>query len=239
MIVLFLFNIFENFLYPDFALNTTQFNPANLIEQRFFVSLGGNEKFGLQELRTWTAQMQIHSFRLRFRTFGNELYKENCFEFAGGFLLYRALGAGIGIGLLNNWIKDYTNRFGYTIKFGGVFELSDLKFDLCLNNVNYPRFSEIDYLPLSYVLGIQYKINAYLNPYFYTMGKETDRPFFNFGLLTMPTKEIECYTGLNTENFVLEYGFRIFLRRLALEYAGSSHRQLGLSHGFFIYFIGQ
>ncbi|MGB9720672.1 MAG: hypothetical protein ACPL28_04220 [bacterium] len=239
MIVLFFFNIFENFLFPDFALNTTQFNPANLIEQRFSVSIGGEERFGMQELRIWTAHMQVNSLRLRFKSFGNDLYKENYFELAGGFLLYRTLGAGMGIGLLNNWIKDYTNRFTYAIRLGGVFEISNLKFDLCVNNINYPRFSEIDYLPLTYVLGIQYKINNYLAPYFYTMSRETARPFFNFGLRTMPAKEIECYAGLNTEDFVFEYGLKIFLRRLALEYAGSNHRQLGLSHAFFINFFGQ
>jgi len=234
LIIIFLFNIFENFVFPDFNNRSIQFNPAGLIEPKFFVCLGSNERFGLSSLRTWTAGMQVRSSQLIFKTFGNELYRENAFELAGGFTVYKGIGAGIGIGVLNNWIKDYTNRFTYTIKLGAMFQLPNLRLDLCLNNINNPRFSEIDYLPISYLLGLQYCINPYVKAYFNTMGKEKDKPFFNFGLLVIPVKEIEFYTGINTENFLFEYGLEICLGRLAVDYAGTIHRQLGLSHTIFI-----
>lgn len=237
MIVIFLFNIFEKFLFPDFNNVYLQYNPANLIEQKILVSFGGNENFGLSSLRTWTAGVQFQTFQLVCKTFGNELYRENVLEMAGGFNVYRGLAAGIGIGVLNNWIKDYTSRFTYTVKLGGVFQLQNLKIHLYLNNVNNPKFSEIDYLPLSYLSGIQYQINPYLKIFLNAMGKEKDTPFFNFGLIAHPLSALEFYTGINTENFLFEYGLKIRLHRLAFDYAGNMHRQLGLSHTFFVNFI--
>jgi hypothetical protein len=201
------------------------------------ISLGGYEFFGISELRTWNAEIQIGSYGLNLKTFGNELYRENALELAGGFLLYKTLSAGIGIDLLNNWIKEYTNRFTYAVKLGAGFDFTDLKCELCLNNINLPRFSEIDYLPFGYLLGLQYRINPHINPYIYAMGKQTDRPFFNFGLSFMPVNKMECYAGVRTENFLFEYGMRIDIGHLGFLYAGSSHRQLGLSHGFYINFL--
>lgn len=234
MIVLFLFIIFEKSLFLDFNNSYLQFNPANLAEQKFLVCFGGNENFGLPSLRTWTAGVQVQRFQLVCKTFGNELYRENMFELAGGYTVYKILNAGIGIGILNNWIKDYTNRFTCTVKLGGMAELQNLKLYLCLNNINNPKFSEIDYLPITYLLGLQYKINAQLKTFFNAMGIEKGIPFFNFGLIAIPVKETEFYAGVNTENFVFEYGIKICLRRLAFDYAGTMHRQLGLSHTFFI-----
>ncbi|MGQ9701059.1 MAG: hypothetical protein ACUVQT_01205 [bacterium] len=234
MILLFLLNAFENFLFPEFSNSRLQFNPANLAAQNFLIALGGNEDFGLSSMRTWTAGIQVQTFQVVLKTFGNELYRENGLEMAGGFTVYHGLAAGIGIGVLNNWIKDHTNRFTYTVKLGGVLQLQNLKIHLCLNNVNSPKFSEIDCLPISYILGMEYKINSYLQPYFHTMGKEEEPPFFNFGLIAVPVSTTEFYAGISTENFLVEYGLRIRLRRIAFDYAGNMHRQLGLSHTFFV-----
>ncbi|MEO0123653.1 MAG: hypothetical protein ABIL69_06590 [candidate division WOR-3 bacterium] len=237
MIIFCLLNIFENFLFPDCALNNPKFNPADFIEPKVFISFGGDEKFGINELHTWNADLQIRPFRLRLKTLGNELYRENALELSGGFLIYKTLTGGISIGLLNNWIKEYTNRFTYTIKLGSVYYLSNFKFDFCLNNINYPKFSEVDYLPVTYVFGSNYFLNKEFKPYFYIMGKEKEKPFLKPGLFIMPVKNFECFTGLSTENFLFEFGLRIHLGRIILDYAGTSHRQLGLSHSFFVNFF--
>lgn len=237
MIIICLLNIFENFLFPDLALNTAKFNPADFIEQKLFISLGGDEKFGINDLRTWNADLQIRPFRLRLKTFGNELYRENGLEFSGGFIIYKTLTGGIGIVLLNNWIKEYTNRFTYSVKFGSVYYLSNLRFDFCLNNINHPEFSEIDYLPITYLFGLSYFINQEIRPYFYIMGKEKERPFFKSGLFINPIKNFEFFTGISTENFLFEFGLRLHLGRIILDYAGTSHRQLGITHSFFVNFF--
>ncbi len=234
MIIFYLISIFENFLFPDLVLNTSKFNPADCIEQKFFISLGGYEKFGINELQTWNADLQIRPFKLRIKTFGNELYRENAFEFSAGFMLYKTLVSGIGIGLLNNWIKEFTNRFTYTVKLGSVFYLSNFKFDFCLNNINFPKFSDIDYLPVTYFLGSTYFLNKGFKPYFYIMGKEKEKPFFKPGLLISPVRNFEFFTGLSTENFLFEFGLRIHFGRIILDYAGTSHRQLGFTHSFFV-----
>jgi hypothetical protein len=69
------------------------------------------------------------------------------------------------------------------------------------------------------------------------MGKEKDRPFFKPGLFIKPTKNLEIFTGISTENFLFEFGLRLLLGRIILEYAGTSHRQLGLTHSFFVNFF--
>ncbi|MEO0095794.1 MAG: hypothetical protein ABIL46_04345 [candidate division WOR-3 bacterium] len=237
MIILFILNIFENFLFPDFTITTHKFNPANLVEQKFCLTLGGIEKFGISELRVWNADLQFRSFSLKLSSFGNELYRENFLEFAGGFLLYRTISGGISLGFLNNWIKEYTNRYAYTIKLGGTFFVSNLKFDLCLNNVNYPRFSNTDFLPLSYVIGFNYNVSGQIEPYCYVMGEGKNRPFLKLGAIIKVTRLFELSTGISTENFLFDYGMRIYLGRIFLDYSGSSHRQLGLTHAIFINII--
>ena len=61
-------------------------------------------------------------------------------------------------------------------------------------------------------------------------GIETDLPFFNFGLFYSPHEIIELGAGVNTEPILLEYGLKIYIGDFVINYFGSNHLQLGLSH---------
>ncbi len=237
MILIFIINLFENSLLPDYSINIPKFNPADYIDQRTSFSAGGEEKFGLSEMRTWSLNLRYRQFKLNLATFGNELYRENVLEIAGGFLVHKTLTSGIGIAILNNWIKEHANRYIYSIKFGSTFSAPNCKFVLCLNNINYPKFSEIDYLPLSYFGGLNYNLNRQFSPFIYIMGKQIERPFLKTGFFIKPANLFEFLIAVNTENFLFEYGVRIHLSRISFDYTGTNHRQLGLTHAFFINFL--
>ncbi len=234
MIIFYLLAIFENSLFPDFTINIARFNPGNFIEPKFLLAFGGMEKFGIDELKIYQVQIQNRPWKARLMTLGNELYRENLLELSGGFFIYKTWTAGIGIELLNNWIKDFTNRYTYSLKFGSSLSIPDLNFDFCINNINQPRFSNVDLLPLSYILGMKYDFNQTFQPYFFALGTTTRGFFLKTGAFFKFCPALEFSGGLNTENFQLEYCLRVHLRKIAFDYAGTNHRQLGLTHAFFI-----
>jgi hypothetical protein len=239
LILFFLLNIFENFIFPEFALDIPQSNPASIFDSKFHIRLGGEEKFSLEDLRILSADLNARPIKLRFKTFGNELYRENSIEFQGGFLIYKTLCGGLGLEILNNWIKDYKNEFTYSIKLGSAFYLPSVKIEVCLNNINSPKFSEVDYLPMSYFLGLNPSVNPVFKPYIYIMGKEGNIPFFRPGLFINFSREFELYSGLSTENFLFEYGLKVNLGKINISYSGISHRQLGLTNALFVIISGE
>jgi len=224
MLIPFLFTVFESFLFPANILSENQFNPASLYQEQFQINLSTEVKFSLSDLRTYTLYSEIKSYSLNIASFGNDLYRENVVGFGFGFPLIRNFAAGLHISLVNYWIKDYYSHYGYSLRIGGVFENSPIEIDGWINNINVPKFSDIDYLPLTY------SVRCNLSFDFGVRGIETDLPFFKFGLFYAPIKIIKFGVGVNTEPLLLEYSLEIYLGELTLNYFGSNHHQLGLSH---------
>lgn len=236
MSILFLFAVFESSLFPHSILLENQFNPATLYQKQFEIIAGTEVKFGLPELRTYTIYSQIKSYSIAVTSFGSDLYKENVIGFGFGFPVVKKLAVGLNISLLNYWIKEHYSHLGYSIRVGGFFQNSPFEIGAWVNNINIPRFSEIDYVPLSYSVRCSYFAVHNLSFNFAIRGVETDLPFFNFGAFYSPYKIIELAAGINTEPLLLEYGLKINLGEFTMGYAGSHHRQLGLSHQLSIAF---
>lgn len=236
MIVFILLNTFENFLFPNYPSLVSRFNPAYLAERQKMILFGGGEQFGLSALRTWMLDIQVNQFGFNLKSFGNELYRENLLEFGNAILVFKQLSIGLGTTLLNSWIKDNSNRFTYSLKIGGLYKTPVAEIGLLAGNINQPRFSYIDYIPFIYYVNSKYNVNRNFALYFNIAGKEDDPPYFNFGFALSPMKELKVSLGMNTENFLFEYGMGLLLGNLSLNYSGSSHRQLGLSHALFVNF---
>ncbi len=239
MTIFFLINLFENFLLPDLDKFSSRFDPAVLVGQQFLIQAGCWQKFGIANLRTYTARIEYRAYDISLYSFGDENYRENIVEFGGRFAVLPNVGLGIGIAVLNNWIRDYSNRFAYTIKSGGILRTTNLEFEFLLNHINSPKFSEIDYLPFSYLAGLRYHVNRYVQPYAGIAGIVENNPYFCFGIAIRPLETLRFYSGVKTECFLLEYGVMISAGRIAFSYEGSNHPQLGLSHAFFVNLVGQ
>jgi len=236
VIIFYLFNIFETSLFPGSFTSIKNLNPGYLLEKNREVSLGGEERFCLKELRTYFINFQSENYQVSLKSFGNELYRENQLEFSGGFSPVPKLGIGFGLALLNCSIKDNFSIFSYSLKTGIVYKSSPFESGLLFGNLNQPRFSEIDRLPFFYFFNSRYWVGKEIGLYFNIGGEEGSLPFFNFGLVLFPFKNLQISAGMNTENFLFEYNLRIPLGRISFDYSGNHHPQLGLSHCFIILF---
>ena len=230
MLIPFLFAIFETFLFPRGILSENQFNPATLHQNQFEITIDTEVKFGLTELRIHRIHSQIRTYSISVASFGNDIYRENIVGLGLSFPVVEKLAAGFNISAINYWIKDNCSCFGYSLRIGAIFWNNPIELGAWINNINMPKFSEVDYVPLSYSFRGRFLAMENLSFYFATRGLDTDLPFFNFGLFYAPYKIIEFGMGINTDPILLEYGLKIFVGQFDLYYSGSNHRQLGLSH---------
>jgi hypothetical protein len=230
MFVFCFITIFEASLFPQSILSEHQFNPAILYQQQFGIIASTGTNFGLPELRTYSLYSQIKSYSISFTTFGNELYRENIIGLGFGFPLMKHAAVGFNIFVLNYSIKEHYSHYGFSLKFGAVFQYAPFEFGAWINNINVPKFSDIDYVPPNYSIrcGFRAADNVLFN--FAIRGVETDMPFFNIAVHYSPYTIVALACGVNTDPLLLEYGLKIHLGDLCLSYAGNRHRQLGLSH---------
>lgn len=228
--LLLLIGFFDSFLFPRSILHESQFNPAHLQEKRFEVILTSEMRFDLPELRTFGVYSQIDRYSLKATSFGCESYRENFFEFGLGFPIGDNFALGINVAGLNMWIKDISNEFTYGLKMGGKFENELFLISSWVNNINVPRLSPVDYVPVSYSVRFDYKASPTLDFGFAVRGVETGLPFYNFGLTFLPHEILLLSLSVNTKPMLLEYGLKFSLGKMFLSYSGNRHQQLGLTH---------
>jgi hypothetical protein len=207
-----------------------QFNPAQLHKRRLEILLTSETRFELSELRTFIIYSQVDRYSIQIASFGNDLYRENFFEFGFGFPVGKGFALGINVAGLNCWIKDISNHFTYSLKIGGQYENAPFLVGAWVNNVNVPRVSSIDHVPLSYSLLVDYQALPTLLFNFAIRGADTELPFYKFGLTFLPHKMLALVLGVNTKPLLLEYGLKLSLGKMFLSYSGNRHQQLGLTH---------
>jgi len=211
-------------------LREQQFNPAQLHKRRLEILLTSEMRFELSELQTFVIYSQVDRYSIQFASFGSDLYRENFFEFGFGFPVGKGFALGINVAGLNCWIKDISNDFTYSLKIGGQYEHAPFLVGAWVNNVNVPRVSSIDHVPLSYSLLVDYQTLPTLLFDFAIRGADTELPFYKFGLTFLPHKMLALVLGVNTKPLLLEYGLKLSLGKMFLSYSGNRHQQLGLTH---------
>jgi len=211
-------------------LREQQFNPAQLHKRRLEILLTSEMRFELSELQTFIIYSQVDIYSIQFASFGSDLYRENFFEFGFGFPVGKGFALGINVAGLNCWIKDISNDFTYSLKIGGQYENAPFLVGAWVNNVNVPRVSSIDHVPLSYSLLVDYQALPTLLFDFAIRGADTELPFYKFGLTFLPHKMLAIVLGVNTKPLLLEYGLKLSLGKMFLSYSGNRHQQLGLTH---------
>jgi hypothetical protein len=232
MLLVTLFTVFESFLFPHTFFEEYHYNPAILYQEHIDITVCSDMRFGLPELQTYSIYSRLRSYSLSAASFGTDLYRENIISAGIGFPLTSSVATGIGISVLNYWIKDIENQVGYSLRIGGVFQHTPLTVGAWIHNVNVPKFSDVDYLPPCYSIRINYALSPRASFHVALRGIETTVPFLNFGLQYSPYTPLACRVGINTDPLFLEYGLTLTVGAFVIHYAGSNHYHLGLSHSF-------
>jgi hypothetical protein len=230
-LLFFLFSLFESDLFPAHCLNRETFNPARLAGRRLDITSFGREQFGLSEFRTFDLTVAVRSGAVELSSFGTGSYRENRFALGYGWAIGGKLAAGAQIGLLDCRVRGSADRFVYRLKFGGLGRFGPLTGAAWLNNMNRPRLGAVDRLPLSYGIDLGYAPSKRFLPYFAVLGAEGIIPFFKFGFDLDPGPWARLTAGISTDPVQAEYGIRIRCRSIYILYSGSTHSQLGLTHG--------
>lgn len=236
MIAVVLFAAFETALFPAHGFFEARFNPAFFPAARYEIAFSSDRRFGLSEMNTRGVACRIGQFFANAASFGGDLYRENRLGFGYGFDILKNLRAGLDIALLNYRIRDYCSRYAFAVKTGLFFRPRRGQVGLWVNNINRPRFSAVDNLPLAYAAGISYPVSARLDFDFSVRGLEYGLPFYNYGLSYAPFKALAVDAAINSQPRQFEYGFDLRLGRISLYYAGTAHLELGLSHSISIIF---
>lgn len=232
MITLFLIGVFETTLFPQSLFFENQFNPTLESRENLQLVAGTGTKFGLSELRTYHIYATFKTYRLKVHSFGNDLYRENMLRLGRCFGIRELWFVGFNVSVLNNWVRDNFNRYTYSLSLSSAFQKRTVKVSGWICNLNLPRLSSTDYLPISYSVRFDYLPTDKLDFVFALRGMKKDIPFFNFGILFSPHEMINIGTGANTDPLYLEYILRINVGDFNVSYSGSNHQYLGLSHAF-------
>jgi len=224
----------------DVALSNDVFslfnNPSGLsqISEREIGIFYSPSPFGIKELATgYLAYNEPTSFgnlALGFMTYGFELYKENKFQLAYSNRISSKVSFGISIFYQTVNIKNYGNDGTFNISLGGIYNLAQ-KISIGFAIQNPLRFSnsKID-LPLQYTVGTSYQVieKTYLN---FALQKELDFPFsFHFGIEYPIIKYLSIRFGIQNEPNIYSAGLGINLSFFRLDYAVTTHQDLGLTH---------
>jgi len=236
MLALIMIGVFETILFPQNLFCENEFNPALENRERFYIIIGTGSKFQLPELRTYYLYSSLKTYRLSAHSFGNDLYRENMLKIGSCFHMRKFWSIGFSIGMLNNWVKDNFNRYTYSLCLSSSFHMKNIKVSGWVNDINLPRLSNVDHLPLSYSMRFDHQTNENFNFAFALRGMDKELPFFNFGIMFSPYNIIHLGTGINTDPLYLEYMLKLNLGDFILAYSGCNHQYLGLSHSFNLHF---
>lgn len=222
--------MFESTFFPRSIFIEDKFNPASMCLGGIEVDVGIESKYGLSDLRTYTLHSGIKSYSINIISFGNDIYRENTVSAGASFSLTEEVTTGFSIAILNYWVKENCNHYAYSCRIGGLYQKNPFKISGWINNINFPKFSNIDCIPPSYSLQLHYLPKNHLSLVFALRGIEKDIPFFNFGLSYSPHRMIMIGLGVNSDPMYLEYLLRLSVGKFTIDYTGSNHPYLGLSH---------
>ena len=211
-------------------------NPAGLglVNNREFGIYYSPSPFGIKELSSaYLAYIEPTSFgniSIGAYTYGFELYRENQLNLAYSTKFSDNIYLGLTSFYHSVKIDRYGNSAVFNIKLGGIFILNQ-NFSLGFSLHNPLRFNNVKIeLPLIYLAGFSYipVKNSSLN---FAVAKEMDFPVsVKFGIEYEVIEYLQLRIGIQNEPDIYSGGFGIFYSFMNLNYAITSHPELGLSH---------
>lgn len=198
--------------------------------RRCALSLMSKIHFDLEEIRSYYIDSRYQRYDVYAMSFGNERYRENFVRIGfrigvqhTGTLLLRLAG-------YNYWIKNYTTRFHYAINAGFLWRRDQSYLQVEARNLNVPRFSATDYIPL--ILSIQgvHAVKPSLSVLGAVQSIQGSIPSYHFGIQMTPFRQVRIGAGIMTAPPCFDCMFTLILGRMRVSYFGNVHVVLGLSH---------
>ena len=179
----------------------------------------------------------IMPFKASGLSFSAERFGNNTFNNISISVGFAHKIGGVSIGLKANYLQyafeGLKTKGVPTFEFGVLTRLSkDFVLGTHVYNVHRAKLSNFqdERIPTIIKLGISYKPNDKL---MFNMETEKDiefDPIFRIGLEYQPVNKLYARIGIETKSKLNFFGFGYQLRKFNIDYAVSSHPQLGLSH---------
>jgi hypothetical protein len=236
MYILFLVAAFESMLFPRSIILEEYYNPAVPPPGRFVVQLGTRSHFGIPGLRTYSGHISANRFHIGIQSFGDDLYRENMLT-AGG---YFSAGYGMSLGgelvLYQQSVLEGMDQSAYSANLGAHFRNATFAAGAWVRNLTVPRLSSIDYIPPCYSLKVMYRPEQFLTVRCAVSSIELSMPFFSFGATYAPYRAVMFGVGVNSDPLYIDYSATFIVGAISVQYSGTNHQYLGLSHLFLITF---
>lgn len=192
--------------------------------------------YGIKELASGnfalTQPTALGNFNVGFSTYGFELYKENKFVLGYSNKILENFLFGFSTYYQTTSIKRYGSSGQFNISLGGLFLLSpNINLGFSLQNPLRYSGSNINQ-PLIYNLGVSY-FPIDLTTLNFSISKEIDFPIsLRFGVEYSIFENIFIRIGTHNEPNIYSGGFGINYSLFTINYAITSHQELGLTHQF-------
>lgn len=219
-----------------------ELNPAGIVRRQdtFDLVFFYAKPFGLDELNLGTIAVRYSWPRLSsaasMRYFGNNCYHESLISSALSFELTPNVSIGCAgrYGLLS--IFQYHHTSVFLVDLGAICSLGrNVKWAFSAKNVNCAKIGQHNE-PLARILMTGLSISQQQTVVFnLDVHKDTRFPFdFRCGVTFKPVPELALRAGVGNEPVRFCLGFSIAYAKFRIDYAYSSHSELGGTHMFAI-----
>lgn len=232
MYIIFLIAAFESMLFPRSIVVEEYYNPAMPSPGHFLASFGTRSHFGIPGLRTYTGRVSLNSFHIGMQSFGDEIYRENRMTAGGRFSAAYGMSFGSELVLYHQSVLDNENHSCYSVNIGTQFQHAAFEAGVWMHNLTVPRLSPIDYIPPCYSLNVMYRPQQYLSVRCAVQSVELSMPFFSFGATYTPYRIMMIGVGVNSDPLYIDYSASFNIGVISIQYSGTNHQYLGLSHFF-------
>jgi len=198
-----------------------------------------NQLFRSDTLSSYTATATATSSYgvagMSFYRFGDQLYNE---QRAGIGYAHNIKNISLGI-KVNYWqlsIEGLGTKRTYTIEFGGQAAITkELIFGAHIYNINQAKLAEYkdERVPTIMKAGLSYRPRVLVDKLMLNIETEKDVDFpvsFKAGVEYMIIEKLSLRTGISTRPFFNYFGVGFQFKSFDVNYALSTHSDLGLSH---------
>ena len=232
MCIIMLIAAFESMLFPRSIIVEEYYNPATPPPTYFLAQLSTRSHFGIPGLRTFTGRVSLSRFHLGLRSFGDDVYRESVLTAGGHYIAAGCVSFGSELVLYHRSVRDYEQHTSYTINIGTQYGSAAFQAGAWMHNLTVPRFSSIDYIPPCYSVHITYRPEHNLSIRGAVNSVELSMPYFSCGATFAPYPIFVMGVGVNSDPLYIEYSATFVVGALSVQYCGTNHQYLGLSHLF-------
>lgn len=223
--------------------NNLWLNPAAISKDTSFQSslFYSPSPFQLDQLSNY-GLITIHPFDfvnigVGLTSFGFSLYRESTVSISGGAMMTDVFSAGMSVHLGHLSIEKYGSSSSGTFDLGAIYSVTDeLNVGFSLNNLTGATFGEEDDIPQVFLTGVSYRMaeNAFVN--FDLIKDIRYKTTYRAGFEFSPHDIVIIRGGAHGEPSRLFGGLGITIAPFQINYAVSTHSELGLTHSIGITF---